>query len=63
MNTVKIFVTAVFILMISIQLTFAQGTQITILHTSDSHSHLDATVRRTGSLRVHSAALPKQQQS
>ena len=43
MNTVKIFVTAVFILMISIQFTFAQGTQITILHTSDSHSHLDAT--------------------
>ncbi|HMQ67720.1 MAG TPA: 5'-nucleotidase C-terminal domain-containing protein [Ignavibacteria bacterium] len=44
MNTVKNLVTAVFFFMFSFsQLTMGQGTQITILHTSDSHSHLDAT--------------------
>lgn len=48
MNKVTGFFTAIIMLIFSaVNLTFAQGTTITILHTNDSHSHLDAVGPKT----------------
>lgn len=51
MKRVNSFLTAVVILIFSsINLLIAQGTSITILHTNDSHSHLDAAGPKTCNL-------------
>lgn len=42
-NTIKNFLTLVFVLLFTSGMIFAQGTTITVLHVNDSHSHLDAT--------------------
>ena len=51
MNKVNSFLIAVVILIFSsVNLIIAQGTSITILHTNDSHSHLDAVGSKTCNL-------------
>ncbi|MBS1517997.1 MAG: 5'-nucleotidase C-terminal domain-containing protein [Bacteroidetes bacterium] len=42
-KTIFTFAVSLVMILLSLNLVSAQGTQITILHTSDSHSHLDAT--------------------
>ena len=45
-----ILVIIVLAILSALNLTYAQGTSITILHTNDSHSHLDAVGPKTCNL-------------